>query len=140
MLKSYIMYVKIVPWYLIISCSVMVLDVLLYRSMYWLLSLWDPSCDFYCDVWWHNSINFLNLRNFKRRNQWFALFSVVKKLFQSNYLFIYGKLFVFSRHRSFLVAQPMIFSSFDDDVVQLFLVLLLYRALRSVVLFMYASS
>ena len=54
-----------------------------------------------------------------------CLFSVVKKLFQSNYLFIYGKLFVFSRHRSFLVAQPMIFSSFDDDVVQLFLVLLL---------------
>ena len=67
-----------------------------------------------------------------------CLFSVVKKLFQSNYLFIYGKLFVFSRHRSFLVAQPMIFSSFDDDVVQLFLVLLLYRV-RSVVLFMYAS-
>jgi hypothetical protein len=53
----------------------------------------------------------------------------VKKLFQSNYLFIYGKLFVFSRHRSFLVAQPMIFSSFDDDVVQLFLV---FVALSSV--------
>lgn len=68
-----------------------------------------------------------------------CLFSVVKKLFQSNYLFIYGKLFVFSRHRSFLVAQPMIFSSFDDDVVQLFLVLFAL-SLRSVVLFMYASS